>query len=191
MTKNKNCDNIVVVKFIDLSSKCGIGYILSNGDIGAYFNDRTKLILIKSTLNIVYIDSKENMIKIDLDDKNNINFDIIQKVKVLSFFNKKFIKNKRNKNESNLNPMYDKQTIDVYVIKWAKTKKASFFLLSNKEVQVIFTDKTQVIFNMKNKTVLYINHLKQYFYEDMKLNDFSSFEMTIRVLYAKKILTKL
>ena len=60
-----------------------------------------------------------------------------------------------------------------------------------KEVQVIFTDKTQVIFNMKNKTVLYINHLKQYFYEDMKLNDFSSFEMTIRVLYAKKILTKL
>ena len=87
--------------------------------------------------------------------------------------------------------MYDKQTIDVYVIKWAKTKKASFFLLSNKEVQVIFTDKTQVIFNMKNKTVLYINHLKQYFYEDMKLNDFSSFEMTIRVLYAKKILTKL
>ena len=191
MTKNKNCDNIVVLKFIDLSSKCGIGYILSNGDIGAYFNDRTKLILIKSTLNIIYIDSKENMIKIDLDDKNNINFDIIQKVKVLSFFNKKFIKNKRNKNESNLNPMYDKQTIDVYVIKWAKTKKASFFLLSNKEVQVIFTDKTQVIFNMKNKTVLYINHLKQYFYEDMKLNDFSSFEMTIRVLYAKKILTKL
>ena len=191
MTKNKNCDNIVVLKFIDLSSKCGIGYILSNGDIGAYFNDKTKLILIKNTLNIIYIDSKENMIKIDFDDKNSINIDIIKKIKVLSFFKKKFIKNKKNKNDFNLNPLYDKQTIDVYVIKWAKTKKASFFLLSNKEIQVIFNDKTQVIFNMKNKTVLYINHLKQYFNEDLKLNSFSSFEMTIRVLYAKNILTKL
>ena len=191
MTKNKNCDNIVVLKFIDLSSKCGIGYILSNGDIGAYFNDKTKLILIKNTLNIIYIDSKENMIKIDFDDKNYINIDIIKKIKVLSFFKKKFVKNKRNKNDFNLNPLYDKQTIDVYVIKWAKTKKASFFLLSNKEVQVIFNDKTQVIFNMKNKTVLYINHLKQNFYENMKLNSFSSSEMTIRVLYAKNILTKL
>ena len=191
MTKNKNCDNIVVLKFIDLSSKCGIGYILSNGDIGAYFNDKTKLILIKNTLNIIYIDSKENMIKIDFDDKNYINIDIIKKIKVLSFFKKKFVKNKRNKNDFNLNPLYDKQTVDVYVIKWAKTKKASFFLLSNKEVQVIFNDKTQVIFNMKNKRVLYINHLKQYFYENMKLNSFSSSEMTIRVLYAKNILTKL
>jgi len=190
MTINKNCDDIVVLKFIDLSSKCGIGYILSNGDIGAYFNDKTKLILIKSTLNIVYIDSKEKMYKIDFDDKNNMNKDIIKKLKVLSFFNRKFIKNKRNKNNIN-NQLYDKQTIDAYVIKWAKTRKASFFLLSNKEVQVIFNDNTQVIFNMKNLTVLYINHLKQKINEDMRLNTFSSFEMTIRVLYAKEVLTRL
>ena len=77
------------------------------------------------------------------------------------------------------------------LIKWAKTRKASFFLLSNKEVQVIFNDNTQVIFNMKNLTVLYINHLKQKINEDMRLNTFSSFEMTIRVLYAKEVLTRL
>ena len=44
---------------------------------------------------------------------------------------------------------------------------------------------------MKNLTVLYINHLKQKINEDMRLNTFSSFEMTIRVLYAKEVLTRL
>lgn len=190
-TQNKNCEDINVLHFIDLSKKCGIGYILSNGDIGAYFNDNSKLILIKSTLNIIYIDSKEKMTKININNKNNLSIDMLRKLKILSLFNKRFIKNIRNKNEYNINPSYDKQTVDAYVIKWTKTQKASFFLLSNKEVQVIFIDKTQVIFNLKTKIAIFINHLKQKFSGDMRLNEFSSFEMTIRVLYAKKVLTKL
>ena len=129
------------------------------------------------------------MSKINFEDK--IDLETIKKLKILSLFNTKFTKNKRNSNNFNINHLYEKQTLDVYVTKWTKTHKASFFLLSNKEVQVIFNDKTQVIFNLKNKTVLFINHLKQKFKEDMRLNDFSSFEMTIRVIYAKKVLTKL
>lgn len=188
ITQNKNVDDIVVLKFIDLSNKCGIGYILSNGDIGALFNDKTKLIIIKPSLKIIYIDSKGNVSQINFEDK--IDLETIKKLKILSLFHKKFTKNKRN-SDFNLNPLYEKQTLDVYVTKWTKTHKASFFLLSNKEIQVIFNDKTQVIFNLKNKTVLFINHLKQKFKQDMRLNDFSSFEMTIRVIYAKKLLAKL
>ena len=129
------------------------------------------------------------MSKIYFDTKNNFNTDLIKKLKIFFFFHKVF--NKRYKNYFNVNQMYDRQTIDAYVIKWTKTNKASFFLLSNKKVQVIFNDKTQVIFNINNKTVLFINKLKQKFNEDMRLTDFSSFEMTVRVLYAKKILTQL
>ena len=186
---NVDVDNIVVKKYIDISSKCGIGYILSNGDIGAYFNDGTKLIIIKDSFNIIYIDSKGNKKKIFLDDNYINDNDLLKKIKVLSLFFKKFNKNKIN--EININQLYDKQEPDVYVTKWAKTSKASFFLLSNKEIQCIFNDKTQVIFNMKNKTVLFINHLKKIFKEDMRSDDFSSYEMTVRVLYAKKILVKL
>ena len=61
-----NVDNIVVKKYIDISSKCGIGYILTNGDVGAYFNDGTKLVIIKDSFNIIYIDSKGNKKKIFL-----------------------------------------------------------------------------------------------------------------------------
>ena len=184
-----NVDNIVVKKYIDISSKCGIGYILTNGDVGAYFNDGTKLVIIKDSFNIIYIDSKGNKKKIFLDDNYINDNDLLKKIKVLSLFFKKFNKNKMN--EINISQLYDKQEPDVYVTKWAKTPKASFFLLSNNEIQCIFNDKTQVIFNMKNKTVLFINHLKKVFKEDMRLDDFSSYEMTVRVLYAKKALIKL
>jgi hypothetical protein len=51
-----NVDNIVVKKYIDISNKCGIGYILTNGDVGAYFNDGTKLVIIKDSFNIIYLD---------------------------------------------------------------------------------------------------------------------------------------
>jgi hypothetical protein len=184
-----NVDDIVVKKYIDISNKCGIGYFLTNGDIGAYFNDGTKLVIIKDSFNIIYIDSKGNKKKIFLDDNYINDNDLQKKIKVLSLFFKKFNKNKIN--EININQLYDKQEPDVYVTKWTKTSKASFFLLSNKEIQCIFNDKTQVIFNMKNKTVLFINHLKKIFKEDMRSDDFSSYEMTVRVLYAKKILVKL
>ena len=61
-----NVDDIVVKKYIDISNKCGIGYFLTNGDIGAYFNDGTKLVIIKDSFNIIYIDSKGNKKKIFL-----------------------------------------------------------------------------------------------------------------------------
>lgn len=189
LPQRTDVDNIVVKKFIDISSKCGIGYLLSNGDVGAYFNDGTKLVIIKDSFNIIYIDSKGKKRKIYLDDNYINDNDLLKKIKVLSLFFKKFNKNKMN--EININQLFDKPDPDVYVTKWAKTSKASFFLLSNKEIQCIFNDKTQVIFNMKNKTVLFINHLKKVFKEDMRLDDFSSYEMTVRVLYAKKILIKL
>jgi len=184
-----NFDDIVVLQYIDISYKCGIGYILSNGDIGAYFNDETKLILIKCSFTIIYIDSKGHEKKLDLEEKNDA--DLLKKIKILSLFYKKLNKKRYNRNESYISPIYNRQTVDVYVIKWAKTHRASFFLLSNNEIQVIFCDKTQIIFNMKNKTVLFINHLKQKYKEDMRLKDFSSFEMTVRVLYAKRVLKKL
>ena len=184
-----NFDDIVVLQYIDISNKCGIGYILSNGVTGAYFNDETKLILIKCSFTIIYIDSKGKERKIDLEDKNDI--DLLKKIKILILFYRKLNKKRKNRNDSSISSLYNKQTVDVYVIKWAKTHRASFFLLSNKEIQVIFCDKTQIIFNMKNKTVLFINHLKKKFKENISLKDFSSFEMTVRVLYAKKVLKKL
>ena len=37
-------DVVEVKKWIDYSSKYGIGYVLNNGNFGVYFNDSTKIL---------------------------------------------------------------------------------------------------------------------------------------------------
>jgi len=37
--------DVWVRKWVDYSSKYGLGYLLSNGDVGVFFNDSTKIIL--------------------------------------------------------------------------------------------------------------------------------------------------
>jgi polo-like kinase 1 len=46
----------------------------------------------------------------------------------------------------------------VYVKKWMKTRHAIMFRLSNKIVQVNFTDKTEIILSSENKMV-HLNYL--------------------------------
>ena len=46
----------LVTKFVDFSSKYGIGYKLSNGAFGVLFNDSTKIITSSNLFHFVYIE---------------------------------------------------------------------------------------------------------------------------------------
>ena len=50
--------DIYVVKWVDYSSKYGIGYLLNNNLIGVYFNDCSKLIYNPRTTKISFIERK-------------------------------------------------------------------------------------------------------------------------------------
>ncbi len=185
----KGINDVTVNKYIDLSNKCGIGYILTNGDVGACFNDGTKMIRIKSTLNIVYIDEKGKQTLNNMRKKIG-NPDYETKVKALLLFNKTFIKKSKNKSAFELDPHNHKNFIDLYVKKWIKSRHAFFFLLSNEKVQVLFDDKTQVIFDFPNKKVIYVNKNKQITEKSISQMKSNDEEMNKRVKYAKKILAK-
>ena len=43
--KQNNKNEVIVKKWVDYSSKYGLGYLLSNGTTGVFFNDSTKIIL--------------------------------------------------------------------------------------------------------------------------------------------------
>ena len=182
-----NNSNILIKKYIDLSDKCGIGYLLTNDDIGVYFNDGTKMIRIKHTTNIIYIDEKGNEENLSLR-KTKINQELKTKINVLILFNKKFIKNSEKKNfEKNIN----KQTVDLFVKKWIKSQYAYFFLLSNNKIQIIFEDKSQIIFDFKQKNICYINKMKENIVQNIDNNKFKNKEMEKKVNHAKKILIKI
>lgn len=49
---------IHVKKWVDYSTKYGLGYLLSDGSTGVYFNDSTKIIIEKDGENFEYIEKK-------------------------------------------------------------------------------------------------------------------------------------
>ena len=181
-------NNILIKKYIDLSDKCGIGYLLTNDDIGVYFNDGTKMVHIKNTTNIIYIDEKGNEENLSLR-KAKINQELKTKINVLVLFNKKFIKNSEKKGGYLKNT--NKQTVDLFVKKWIKSQYAYFFLLSNNKIQIIFEDKSQIIFDFKQKNICYINKMKENIVQNIDNNKFKNPEMEKKVHHAKKILIKI
>ena len=188
--KDFDTNSTIVNKYIDLSDKCGLGYILSNGDIGACFNDGTKMIRIKCTLNFIYINELGKSILINTKKKIT-NKDHNTKVNALLLFNKAFIKNSKDRNSFAVNPNFNKKNIELYVKKWVKSQHAYFFLLSNEQVQVMFDDKTQIIFDFQNKKVSFINKLKQKTTQNITQTKYKDEEMNKRVEYAKKVLAKI
>ena len=52
--------DIRIKKWVDYSSKYGLGYILTNGSTGVFFNDKTKIILHPKTTYFEYLVKQSN-----------------------------------------------------------------------------------------------------------------------------------
>ena len=81
---------IRVKNWIDYSSKYGMGYLLTNGFFGVYFNDCTKIILNPLTKNFYYIEKKmtEGETIFTIYNIDNFPKEIKDKVSLLQHFKK-------------------------------------------------------------------------------------------------------
>ena len=188
--KVKNNNNIIIKKFIDLSDKCGMGYLLTNDDIGIYFNDNTKIVKIKNTNNFVYINEQGEQIIYHLK-KSKLDYDLKTKVNALILFYREFNKNSINKKGSDKNQKIHKENPDLFVKKWIKSQYAYFFLLSNDKVQIIFEDKSQIIFDFFQKKICFINKMKENSIYNIENTRFENESIEQKVKYVKRILKKI
>ncbi|KAM3131403.1 Serine/threonine-protein kinase plk1 [Paramecium bursaria] len=181
--------DIYVKKWVDYSSKYGLGYLLTNGCAGVFFNDSTKIIQDPTQNYFEYIEKSNATQQYEMNSysMNDYPKELQKKVNLLEHF------------RGYLDVETDKDFVDyqddvknpqVFVKKWLKTRHAILFRLSNKAVQVDFTDKTVIILNSDSKVVTYINKKaeKQNFPLQTALNSQNQ-EMTKRLKYTKEILT--
>ena len=189
---SNNLSDVSVKKWIDYSSKYGLGYILSNGHVGVYFNDSTKIIYKPNGTNFIYIErntqEKTEIITPHLFNEE-FNKDLNKKVILLQHFKAYLLEENKN------SPIEKKESenIDekqyVYVKKWMKTKHAILFRLSNKIVQVSFLDQTEIILSSETKIVTYMDKKGQLSSYPLNTALYSNnFEMTKRLKYTKQIL---
>ncbi|OWY94458.1 PLK/PLK-Unclassified protein kinase [Phytophthora megakarya] len=164
--------------WVDYTSKYGIGYMLSNGESGVYYNDSTKMISSADGKVFEYIERQsshnpglESRIRHTMD---NYDPTLNKKVTLLGHF-KGYLVDARAENdeadtlESQLARSFvlssgtDTSAIDgtiesmVFVKKWVKTRHAVLFQLSNGTIQFNFFDKSKLMLSANARVATYLN----------------------------------
>lgn len=195
-----------VSKWVDYSSKYGVGYILADGSIGVYFNDSTKIVLVPDGNQFDYVtrrtqDRPEMRSTHTFEDHPE---DLKKKVTLLRHFKNYMLmdiiekKDGATAGESGL-PMtlarlqmpYEPGQVP-YVKKWTRNRHAIMFQLSNKTVQVVFFDKTEAVLSNRSRTVTYVDkrgHVSSYPLSNVL--DVPNPELAKRLRYTKDILVNL
>jgi len=78
--------DIWIQKWIDYSSKYGLGYVLSNKSYGVFFNDMTKIVLDQSSRFIEYIEKLNGEDQINRYNFTNYPKELQKKVLLLQHF---------------------------------------------------------------------------------------------------------
>lgn len=205
--KDENANNqqlkppeIWVKKWVDFSSKYGLGYSLTDGCTGVFFNDSSKIILDINGANFNYIErGPDKQEKFNAHTLNKYPEELEKKVKLLRYF-KVYLDGDQNVNKpdttetkNNTEETSDdksKKSNFAYVKKWMRTKHAIMFRLSNKIVQVCFQDHTEIILSSESRVVTYCNKKgDRSSYPLSSALESNNYEMTKRLKYTKDILT--
>jgi len=174
-------DFLYVKKWVDYSNKYGLGYLLSNGSVGVYFNDSTKIISSSCGSFFKYVGKEDKENEPEKYDFFDFPKKLEKKVTLLQHFRKHLYE--QNLRSSNSN---------VYLKKWVVTDHAVFFRLSNKLVQVQFLDKTELILCNEKRKVTYLNKkAEKLVYPLSKAMESGNQEMTKRLRYTKEVLTSM
>ena len=193
--KYKNRRFIYIEKIIDnLADYCGIGYQLNNKNIGVFFNDFSQILkLYNNDKFLLYFykgflpNNSYTKTKIELPAKNKP--DLFKKVNFLIHIVEMFVKNNENKN-NNEKDIINEEDESVIIEKYKKRKHLSLFILSNKNIQVNFKDKTKIIFVCcEPKKIIYIDNKEEKSFIQIKNNNFNNFksndpEITKKINYA-------
>ena len=193
-----------VKKWVDYSSKYGLGYLLSNGFTGVFFNDSSKIILNPKTEEFNYIERRvtDHQEIISLSHTlSDFPKELQKKVTLLQHF-KSYLEGENNENKNTETPenkgegnekkeeKNGEQKPFTYVKKWMRTRHAIMFRLSNKIVQVCFQDHTEIILSSESRVVTYANKKgERSTYPLSTALESNNYEMTKRLKYTKDILT--
>jgi polo-like kinase 1 len=200
----------LLVKYVDFSSKYGIGYKLTNGSYGVLFNDSTKIILDPNLFHFDYI-QRPSMpppphvhppTSPDIEEIQSHTFfsyptSLSKKVILLQHFksfldgNQKFKPITFSFAPQNAPQRSTEQQPLTYLKKWkSSSKKALLFRLTNKMIHTVFlNDHSELVIDSNIAIVTYVNSLQQMrslpLHSDIEGQDKSMFK---RLQIAKEML---
>lgn len=186
---------VFVSKWIDYSNKYGLGYQLTNGSVGVYFNDSTSIILSANDVNFEYLEYARGSEKTVM---NRHGYQLTQhpdhlqkKVTLLKHFKSYMQEHLYNPNQYSYKDDQSVHNLD-FLVKYMRTKHAVLFRLTNRVVQINFFDHTKLILSKDAQVITFINRERQLV--TLSLADILSKqenEIISRLKYARDILETL
>ena len=199
-----------VTRYVDYTSKYGLGFLLNDGGSGVYFNDSTKTALERDGDTFQYIERKKD----DAGPTGRRAESIIEtyslmafpdclkkKVTLLTHFRNYLIEQQKKAAEDGddeisayMGSHDDDNDAEhmIYVKKWIQTKHAILFRLSDQTVQVVFYDQTEVLMTPDTRYVTYVDKQRKrstYALTDELVG--TSMELEKRLKYTKEIVSQL
>ncbi|EFC37695.1 predicted protein [Naegleria gruberi] len=203
---------IWITHWADFSAKYGLTYLMSNGCVGAVYNDSSKMTYMPATEQINYYERKATGDNI-YEERSTFTVSdfppqMNKKVTLIKYFADVLSKLKRNDHNLVSSPNSDtgrcsyrpKDDVfiqktgldDVFVKRWLRTSHAVIFRLSNKIVQVCFHDQTEIILTGDSNLVSYTDPQGvRTTYALNKVVKSPSQEIAKRLKYTKDVLCQL
>lgn len=204
-----------VTRYVDYTSKYGLGFLLNDGSSGVYFNDSTKAVHSSEGDNFVYVERRKTSAggvsePVSLYTLTNYPEDTLKKkVTLLRHFRSYLLEQQKKAEESgeaepltsNFDERRDSPTANndeaeaapmVFMKKWIKTKHAMLFRLSNGSVQVLFYDMTEVLISSEGNLITFVDKEKNRFVHSIaEIANKQHGDVSRRLKYAKEILSQL
>ena len=150
-----------VMYYQDYTDKYGIGYILTTGVSGFYYNDMTNLLWLDYRSQYAYSDfySKGEKAAMLYVSESACSKELEKKVKILTHFRNwcQKIKEEGKAHFPATSLPVATATGEVALKRIIKTKNGILLRLSNNVVQMIFLDQSQIILCFKSKVLIYIS----------------------------------
>lgn len=138
---------ITVLKWLDYSAKYGLAYLLSNSCTGVYFNDSSKIVLNPTSGEMEYVDRRNTT---DIPSRYTLKKypeELRKKVTLLQHFSSQLLKDSSIASCTAASPL-------LYVKRYLAVSDVMTFRLSNRSVQVTFSDSCRLLIESSSKTVI-------------------------------------
>ena len=155
MVERPPLEKLWVVRYVDYTSKYGLGYLLNSGAAGVYFNDSTKMCgdldnFVYASYFVRYRGQSEQRLTLRIADEDHKDPDIRKKLILIRNF-KAFITSENPKEGTergrSVLPLFRtsgaREDDEVHLRKYVRTRQAIVFVLSNKTQHVIFVDGSE------------------------------------------------
>ncbi|KAL3913990.1 MAG: hypothetical protein SGILL_006274 [Bacillariaceae sp.] len=190
-----------VSRYVDYTSKYGLGYLLNDGSSGVYFNDSTKTVLGAHGDGFQYIERKKagaesprgREVLVSAHTLSRYPDSLNKKVTLLKHFRNYLLEQQQKSDDDELSSRSVKGGHEmIYLKKWVRTKHAIFFRLSDQTVQIVFYDHTEILLTPDERHITYVDKSKNrftYYLTDELVG--CKEDIAKRLRYTKEILQQL